>query len=358
MHRLPFYDIKPEAYLFSHLTRHEGERNQNEEPVRQWCAFELIRAYGIPVTNLVLEHPVKVASKKYGIDILVLRNGTPWIVIECKHREYTGRGKALEQAISYANSEQIRAEFVLYTNGREWIVQRRVQSQWTPVVDLPRQDRVEGRNSLLEVLRMFDGLLPMLHVLDQPVEGTNAKKFLHLLQIFFNGKNHLAQGVDDRLRWAMDNLLRVISSDGRHLDYNAQKLGVAHSGFEQYRKERGIGFEIDFNAPSPHPTYQNIRSLQWGVGEMANSANALFGPDPLILRLAAAVLSVGEEAFHPTEAVSRISPTVHRTLRDFLSYSLAVYLDLSLPDPVDHGNMSDLRTQCSGAWDDAGDAQI
>ena len=94
-----------------------GGLNAKEEPVRQWCAFELIRAYGLTVTELTFEKKVRVGSKIYRIGILVQRNGLPWIVVECKEPGCTKHDDGLAQAISYAGAATISAEYAVYTNG-------------------------------------------------------------------------------------------------------------------------------------------------------------------------------------------------------------------------------------------------
>ena len=83
MKRRPFYQVPSGAWLFRSALPTDSKREQHEEPVRQWCAFELMRAYGIAVTDISLEQRARVGSKSYGIDLLVSRNGSPWIVIEC-----------------------------------------------------------------------------------------------------------------------------------------------------------------------------------------------------------------------------------------------------------------------------------
>jgi hypothetical protein len=82
MTRKPIYHLRKEAYLFPDQVQRSDERKQLEEPVRQWCAHELIRAYGIMVSDLELERPVRMGSrngsKSHRIDILVLRDGSPY----------------------------------------------------------------------------------------------------------------------------------------------------------------------------------------------------------------------------------------------------------------------------------------
>ena len=75
----PFYEVQPSAYLF---VKYDGDKP--EEKVRQWALFELLSTYGVFINNIVTERPVKVGTRTHRADIVVLRDGAPYVVIECK----------------------------------------------------------------------------------------------------------------------------------------------------------------------------------------------------------------------------------------------------------------------------------
>jgi len=56
--RAPLYQIDRGAYLYAPQGTGGGNQ-QPEEEVRQWCAFELIRAYSYSIADLTFEHEVK-----------------------------------------------------------------------------------------------------------------------------------------------------------------------------------------------------------------------------------------------------------------------------------------------------------
>jgi hypothetical protein len=89
MAREPFYAISEDAYMLGKGLSTAESRDQPEEATRQWCPYELIRAYGIKITEIEFEHPVRVGSMSYRIDILVSRRGAAVVVVECKPRDYT-----------------------------------------------------------------------------------------------------------------------------------------------------------------------------------------------------------------------------------------------------------------------------
>src|SRR5258706_10790323 len=101
--RIPFSQISPESYLYPDKVKAAGDRKQAEEPVRQWCAYELIRAYCISITSIELERRVRMGSRPHWIDILVSREGRPLVVVECKKPSERNLKKGMAQALSYAD---------------------------------------------------------------------------------------------------------------------------------------------------------------------------------------------------------------------------------------------------------------
>jgi len=222
--RQPFYEIQTDAYLFpSKVTKSETRANL-EEPVRQWCAHELLRAYGIPVSQIEFEREVRVGSRCYRIDVLISKDGNPWAVIECKEPSYSKHEVGIEQARSYANAHEINAEFIIYTNGDIWRVQRRIGSDWVAVPDLPNPPPVYTEETIVPILVAIDLLKPLLLQLDQHVVGNDAMKFLGAMQELFNGSNLITRGGEPALVNALDNLLRGICFPSGHVSYRCGKF--------------------------------------------------------------------------------------------------------------------------------------
>lgn len=193
--RLPYYEVPKERYLIAQSAADPSASPKPEEAVRQWCSFELIREYGIGVCELEFEAQVQIGHKPKRIDILVRRGGKPWAVVECKAAKDKNPTKALTQAESYATAPSIRAEFVVYTNGTEWIVRRQIGGRWVSVVDLPKQhDRASASEDLVQLLRDIDDAKPLLANLDTPLAGKAAKAYFEALQIFFGGHLSHQQG--------------------------------------------------------------------------------------------------------------------------------------------------------------------
>jgi Type I restriction enzyme R protein N terminus (HSDR_N) len=133
----PFYTVPSNSYLF-------GKSSERpEEIVRQWALFELMTTYGYSIDNIRVEYPAQVGSKKFPADIVILRDERPYIVIECKRQEIKYSG-AWSQVISYADN--LSAPFAIWTNGRKWMVKRKVKGNWCPVEDIPYRQFICEKN--------------------------------------------------------------------------------------------------------------------------------------------------------------------------------------------------------------------
>ena len=351
MPRHRFYEIPVGAYLFRPPSPEPKAKTSPEEQVRQWCAFELIRHYGLFVSDLEFERPVKVGSKTYRIDVLVNRNGFPWIVVECKEANFKKHADAMAQAISYADARDIQAEFAVYTNGGEWHVKRKVQRDWVEVPDLPTRSIEPSGPMLGEILDALHEAAPLLHKLDEPLSDKDAECFLGAMQTFFHGHNMLTAEVDAYLCTATDHLLRVLSVRNADLSYQWDKLHTAWRNWEAYRKRAGstsVIHEVDTGGRIDAA----CSSLHYSLENLVREAPTPRSCDALVLRLDVALLDYAKKVFHKGNQFLPIGHLVHHALRDFLNYAFKTELDTQLPDPVDTGSMEQVKSFGSGGWED------
>jgi hypothetical protein len=344
-----FYEVNKDAYLFPSQLREGTNRDQREEPVRQWCAYELIRAYGISILDMTFERQVKVGSKKYYIDILVSRRGVPWLVVECKEPGHKKHSEGMEQAVSYASAQEIQAEFAVYTNGQVWHVKRRIRDEWIAVPDFPHQNTPSGGEPIFELLHCLDRAAPLLYKLDERLEDREATKFLSAMQMFFNGANLLTKDSNRGLIFATDNLLRVLSSANGPADYRIGKLEAARQDFESYRKQKDLGFDI--RPVIEKEVASEIPPLCAALQAMIEGAKGLAHCDILLLRLDVALLEYGRRQHVSTKLYPEIEASVHHALWDFLTYAFALHLNVSLPDRTDKGYIDEMKSLCRFAWD-------
>ncbi len=349
MRREPFYEVPVARFLHSDQTRSNRGQPGPEEPVRQWCAFELIRAYGIPVGDLEFEPAVQIGSKRYRIDILVKRGGKPWAVIECKEPKHSMPAEGMAQAISYADSQGIMAAYAVYTNGRAWLVQRRIRGRWIAVTDLPETPFEFPEIPVSMLLSALHDAAPLLHKLDERIEGKDVLVLWTAMQRFFYGSNLLSQGNDQGLLDATDNLLRVLSIGREDPPYEFGKLEAARSSYERFRQSKGLPFEIHPVLPGGALAAE-MRRLRSTLTIMAEGAVGLADADALLLRLNIVILEHGGQRDRKTP-LPPIESNLHHALRRYLEFTFAVQLNIALPDTLNATWVRDMRSSCHSAWD-------
>ncbi|EFP6868060.1 N-6 DNA methylase [Campylobacter upsaliensis] len=95
-----------------------------EEKVRAEVFARLIIEKEYPLSHIAIEVPVKMGSETKRADMVVYKNAKhqkAFIVIELKKSSQKDLREALKQALSYAGSGSLRADYALATNGKEKI---------------------------------------------------------------------------------------------------------------------------------------------------------------------------------------------------------------------------------------------
>ena len=349
MPRRLYYSVPPSAWLH---TRQRDQGFNTEESVRQWCAQELIRGYGICVTDLDFEAKSQVGSKTYRIDILVRREGKPWIVVECKQLAHRAHQNAMEQAVSYADSPRIQAEFAVYTNGDVWLVKRRLGSHWVSSIDLPPLVANGGSSTAVEVhLKHLEDLMAAARMLDEDIRGRTAVRFLETLQCLFNGSHGWCHACDGLLLDAADNLLRSIVGF-RYPNYPMGKLLHATEQVRGFVKTRAANCLFPPQPSNPGTMQEELQWLESRLHDLQDNLDQSQTPDGYLIRLLHSLTSYARtislrawRAHYP-----RIPTDIHTNLRAFLDMALKIHFHLALPDMNDPIGMADLRKLCEGPW--------
>ena len=317
--------------------------------MRQWCAFELMRAYGIMIVDLSFEEEVRVGSKIYRIDILVRRNGLPWIVVECKEPKHKKHDEGLDQAVSYAGAVTVSAEYAIYTNGTAWQVKRKIDDAWQAVPDIPVSGPARALGSIDALWRTVELVSPLLHKLDQPLAGNDARIFLETLQRFFHGSNLITAEVDHDLRSAADNLLRVLSTgpDDRH--YPRSKSSVVAMCAERFRAKTGIGFPLA-EIHESESVFLFMSALAASMHPLMEAGREIGGVNEAVVRLILSLLEYGRTQAH--EPYPLFPAHLHASLRKFLTKAMALSLNLELPEALEEAFTSDLKHYTRSAWED------
>ncbi|MCR2110642.1 N-6 DNA methylase [Campylobacter upsaliensis] len=93
-----------------------------EEKVRAEVFARLIIEKEYPRSHIAIEVPVKMGSETKRADIVIYKNAKhqkAFIVVELKNSNQKDLREALKQALSYAGSGSLRADYALATNGKE-----------------------------------------------------------------------------------------------------------------------------------------------------------------------------------------------------------------------------------------------
>ncbi|WGH24552.1 MAG: type I restriction enzyme HsdR N-terminal domain-containing protein [Candidatus Shikimatogenerans bostrichidophilus] len=80
----------------------------NEEYIRQIILLYLIYIKGYNISSIYLENKIKIKNKIFKIDILIVRNNLPYILIECKTYKRKINYLNIDQILKYGNHLNIK----------------------------------------------------------------------------------------------------------------------------------------------------------------------------------------------------------------------------------------------------------
>ncbi len=86
-----------------------------EEWVRQNFIQYLIQIKQYPAALIAIEKTIQLGELKKRFDLIVYKNNTPWILIECKEANVSISEKTLEQILQY--QQVVEASYLVMTNG-------------------------------------------------------------------------------------------------------------------------------------------------------------------------------------------------------------------------------------------------
>ncbi len=91
-----------------------------EEWVRQCTIQRLHREGGYPLELMQVEGAIALNGMTRRCDIVVYRDGQPWMIVECKKNEIPLTQKVSDQACRY--NTVLRVPYLLLTNGRQEVI--------------------------------------------------------------------------------------------------------------------------------------------------------------------------------------------------------------------------------------------
>jgi len=88
-----------------------------EEKVRQFFILRLINELKVPISHISVERAITLNGLTKRYDIVVYKEGKPWMVVECKAPHIPLTQEVMEQAGRY--NQTLNAEIIGVTNGIE-----------------------------------------------------------------------------------------------------------------------------------------------------------------------------------------------------------------------------------------------
>ncbi len=110
------------------IIRKKYVRLTKEEWVRQQCIEKLISTLEVPKESIAVEKKVLVANTIKRFDILIYKESTPWMIVECKEEQTKISEQTLQQIIAYNTS--LQASYLVITNGIQTICYNTALQQW------------------------------------------------------------------------------------------------------------------------------------------------------------------------------------------------------------------------------------
>ena len=282
-------------------------------------------------------------SRTHYADIVILRDGRPWAIIECKSRAFRSHDRALGQSVSYATAQDVGAEFAVYTNGEIWLVRRRYRGQWVAIPDIPRWRGECSGDDVSQLALAVSVLGPVLYWLDEHVPARESSHYFAAMQRFFGSRGVVTAATDARILKALDHISGVLSRPTNAEPFLAGKLGAACQALEAYFTS--VGEPI---APDGADLFDLAHSA-WGMlSGLIDGALNLPVPDACALRLCVTLLDhIGKtRAGCPVE----IAFAVQDAVRCYIDLSLTVQFDTRLPDSSDSTVVGVIRRLSEPAW--------
>lgn len=210
---------------------------------------------------------------------------------------------------------------------------------------LPRAPHEEPA-LLTDLLQTIDTIAPLCYGLDRPLSGLDARTFLDGLQRFFHGWNFVNRGIDKRVRYSIDNLLRVILARG-DVHYALGKLNTAAAYLSAYLK----GVE-----PSDSDDWTPVTNVRIGMHDISAELSISLDlkktmptADLNALRVMLPLAIYGQRAWSERD-FPLIDANIHRSVRDMLEELVPQHLSYAMPDRLDRISNIDLQVACEGPW--------
>lgn len=343
----PYYAVQPSAYLFV-----KNCDEKPEEKIRQWALFELLSTYGVFINNIEIERQVKVGTRNHYADIVILRNDVPYVVIECKKWDAKKNAGGMQQALSYADANTMKAKYAVYTNGDVWEVKSKIGGDWVSIPELPKKIDGDCHVKIDKLISSINYFKPAFYWLNQSVPAASAQTYFSSLQKIFNGATYPLNYLDNNLCFGTDNLLRVICAKGNHPGYLHGKMYGACKSFADYFKNR-IGEKTDYDLRDDDLRQLTV-DFKSRFERLVDDTRDLQGEEIIFIRFIATLLQYLLKQIDSRENKKLyldIPSVLTKEFQKLVALLFQVHLGVSFPDPVLEESETDLRHFCRAAWE-------
>ncbi len=124
---------KPQIWC---LVRKKWVSFTKEEWVRQNWLNYLIHVQHYPASLMAVEKEIHLGELKKRIDILVYKNSSPWILIECKEQEVPISEQTIQQILTYQTV--IQSGVLIVSNGNDTKAFQITGTQIQQISQLPK----------------------------------------------------------------------------------------------------------------------------------------------------------------------------------------------------------------------------
>ena len=196
-------------------------------------------------------------------------------------------------------------------------------------------------------MRDFIDLMPLMHWLHQAVPKSATEKYLAAMQRVFYAHSIFTQHTDQRLTYALDNLLRALANSAEFDGYTHGKLATAFESIQGYLKSIGeenhLGDKYEWNIHE----LLTIPTLQL---EQLATQRADGNFDYHAIRLISALLQHGKSQSRFPQEFCELPGAVTHEFGDYLALALSSNLGFVVPYRLDQIYTGDIRDLCEVAW--------
>lgn len=202
--------------------------------------------------------------------------------------------------------------------------------------------------NLSHFLGDFIDLMPLLHWLHQPVPKAATSQYLSAMQRVFHARSFAIQQTNENLSYALDNLLRALSSSTEFDGYAHGKLSAAFGFMQLYLKSIGERHHSGDDSEWNIQELLTIPVLQFDT-LVSQKTDGSF--DYHAIRLIVVLLQHGKNQRASPKSFCELPGAVNHEFGDYLSLAFSKNLGVNVPDRLDPTYTRDIRYLCEDAWD-------